>query len=220
MELFSAKDASYEFLLRKVGKDMALQMINSASGNHEDTTGGSTETDGSSKAENEPTDSISKRNKEGHSERWMLKYMAFGAIILKYRKQLNMGCARVISIGDGEDEAHAIKEYANEHKVECVHFGFLRNPVIEQLVEQWAVIERTFAKLIHLGSTGIPNDYFRVHEMLTIYKVDNNRHFSGKKRQLPALTTYYNLWLSLVEFSDSLSLNISLFSYAIIHCIW
>ena len=134
--------------------------------------------------------------------------MAFGAIILKYRQQLRMGCARVISIGDGKDELSAIKEYANKHKVECVHFEFLHHPTIEQLVEQWAVIEETFAKLIKLGPTGIPDDHLRVHPMSKIFNVDNNHHFSGKKRQLSALSTYYKLWLSLVVslYSDVLSL--------------
>ena len=182
MELFSAKEASYEFLLRKVGKDLAVQMIDSATGG----------TDGSKR------------------ERWMLKYMAFGAIILKHRKLLNMGCARVISIGDGQDEALAVREYAKEHKVQCIHFEFLRYPVIEQLHEQWAIVERTFAKLITVENTD-KDDHCVLHQMSSIYKVDNNQQFSGSMRQLPALSAYFKLWLSLVVF---LILDFSQF----IHC--
>jgi len=176
VKFFSAKETSYDFLLQKVGKDLATQMIESATARVLDADA-----------------------KDGHSrkDRWILKYMAFGAIILKYRKYLNMGCSRVISIGDGQDEAMAIKEYSREHKVRCIHFGFLRHPVIEQLLEQWAVIERTFAKLIevHTLQSRQSENLYTIHQLSSLYKLDNNQDFSGRIHQLPALCQYLNLWI-------------------------
>merc|ERR1719356_2328086 len=132
-------------------------------------------------------------------KRWMLKYMAFGAIILKYRKQLDMSCVRVISLGDGREEEYAVREYATEHKVECIHFGFLKYPTIEQLQEQWCILEETFAKWIHPETKAKESKdrYFTLHGMLSVAKckTDNNRHFSGKLQQLPALNAYLNFWI-------------------------
>lgn len=169
MELFSAKEASFNFLNKKLGKEFAEMMIENV---------------------------VNGTDENERPKRWMLKYMAFGAIILKYREQLDMTCVRVISLGDGQEEECAAKEYASEHRMECIHFGFLKHPTIEQLQEQWITVQKTCAELINLEPTGIPNDHFRVHEMSTIYKVDNNRHFSGTKRQLAALNTYFNSWIS------------------------
>lgn len=167
MELFAAKEASYEFLTKKMGDELATMMIESAARG---------------------------------DKRWTLKYMAFGAIILKYRRQLDMACSRVISLGDGQEEASALKEYATEHEIQCIHFGFLKWPTIEQLQAQWVVVEREFTKLVSAETKG-SDQFCTIHEMSALSKVDvdNTRHFNGVKQQLPALNSYLQLWLSLVQ---------------------
>jgi len=178
VQLFSAKDASLKFLNKKMGRKLANMMMTSI---------------------------VSGTDENSEPKRWMLKYMAFGAIILKYRKQLGMGCARVISIGDGKDESLALREYAIEHKMDCIHFGFLKYPVIEQLQSQWTVLEKSFSKLISAQSetartstiTGTKGNahYFTLHEMSSMFNMaaDNNRYFSGNQ-QLPSINTLVDQW--------------------------
>merc|ERR1711933_285433 len=94
IDLLSARKASYNFLKRKLGEKEALKMINYAVAG------------------------------DGRKNRWILKYLTFGAVISKYKKQLNKSCDRVISFGDGVDEAKAMNAYSKEYKIECIHFDF------------------------------------------------------------------------------------------------
>jgi len=181
-ELLSAKDASYDFLLQKMGKELADLMIESAVGGLD---------------ENQ------------QPKRWMLKYMAFAAIILKYRSKFGMECNRVISIGDGEEEEFAVKKYATEQKMECFHFGFLRHPTIEQLQTQWVWMEQNFHKLMCTETKGNePDDqYVTVHHMSSVdgFESNNNRCFSGSDKQLPAIGKYIDLWLKTLPDDNATS---------------
>jgi len=167
VELASAKTASFEFLHKKMGSDLAVFMIDSSA-------------------------SVSTQQRRS---RWLLKYMAIGSIILKYRKRLRRSCTRVISIGDGRDEEMASRHYAEQNGVQCVHFRFFRFPVIELLQTQWAVLESSFSKLLDPENVD-QSEQFVLHKMSSFIKTNGNHYFSGSMHQLPALSAYFRLWLN------------------------
>lgn len=117
--------------------------------------------------------------------RWLLKYLSFGAIILKYQSELDMKCNGIISIGDGRDEATAIKEYSDEYSLPCIHFDFVRNPTIKQLDDQWKYMERKFGKLMESDFNENGNNFYE-YPISKLFKADNNSYFTGSK-QLKAI---------------------------------
>ena len=138
-------------------------------------------------------DNLAAHGQKNHSERWMLKYMAFGSITLQHRKRSNQFYTRIISIGDGADERKAIGAYAAEYKTECIHFEFLRYPTTRQLCMQWDYIASACSKLLDVKRE---QGHFHEYAMLAVFKADNNRNFSGKERQLDAIVEYFEQWTS------------------------
>lgn len=170
IDLLSARSVSYTFLKEKLGKDKAMEVIKHAA------------------------------NDNDHENRWMLKYLSFGAIVLRYKKLLNKSCSKVISIGDGLDEAKATKAYSKEFDTKCLHFNFISAPTIEQLQDEWQYFAEKFEKSLAahaMYDRVIGRDYYQ-YDIGSLYGNDNNQHFSGRK-QRNALGKYFNLWMSLVS---------------------
>ena len=169
IDLLSARSVSYTFLKEKLGKNKAMEVIKLAANEHD------------------------------HEKRWVLKYLSFGAIVLSYKKLLKKSCSKVISIGDGLDEAKATKAYSKEFKTKCLHFNFISAPTIEQLQDEWRYIAEKFEQSLAAAAIydGVIGDDFHEYNIDALNGNDNNQHFSGKK-QRKALCKYFNLWMSLV----------------------
>eukprot|EP01083_Nonionella_stella_P073559 199035_1 len=127
--------------------------------------------------------------------KWIWKYTTFSAILLKYKQQKHKTCARIISIGDGDEEAVALANYAPVFDTVCDHIHFIDTPTIEQLQEQWKYIEDHFVDILNRKD----EQKYRKHNLRQIFVSNNNQKCTGSSHQLTAIGTYFQLWMDDLE---------------------
>eukprot|EP01083_Nonionella_stella_P297102 1009149_1 len=168
IDFYSAMDEMYHWLSCRYGAESATDMFN---------------------------DMHSAKNTDDTMQKWIWKYTTFSAILLKYKQQKHKTCARIISIGDGDEEAVALANYAPVFDTVCDHIHFIDTPTIEQLQEQWKYIEDHFVDILNRKD----EQKYRKHNLRQIFVSNNNQKCTGSSHQLTAIGTYFQLWMDDLE---------------------
>eukprot|EP01084_Bolivina_argentea_P311532 539284_1 len=161
-------------------------------------------------------DMISDKNSDTNISHWMLKYTTFSRQIIEYKKELEMKCKRIISIGDGSSELWALNHYSSAFGIESLHINFIRCPTIQQIRCQWKYLANHMNKLIiktprydvinkRLQTPSydmkyqVKSDHFYIFYLNEKLEADNNKHCTGKSDQLNGIATYFDLFIRYLE---------------------
>eukprot|EP01083_Nonionella_stella_P003324 9494_1 len=137
------------------------------------------------------------KKQKGKNKKFLIKYKTIKRLINEKSKELNMPCTQVISVGDGKYEKEAIQKYSNKYGIRCIHFGLIKAPSLDQLDQQWSMIEKANFEALSSEKT-----QFFVFEMNEVLPNDNHEECTGTSHQLPAISQYFRYWLKSLNIQN------------------
>eukprot|EP01084_Bolivina_argentea_P040936 75543_1 len=141
---------------------------------------------------------------ESKHDKWIWKYTTFSSVISSFQRETNKKCKQIISIGDGNHELTAAKQYCIRHKTAGINIKFHPGTTINQIIHQWTFIKNNLLKDIsEKAFSALYVKRFYAYDLRKVaeLKSDNNNAIIGNIHQLPAVQKYFQFWM------DNLTVN-------------